>query len=511
MPKFSRHTLIALITLLTSSVAGAQTPARTCESLLSLVLPNASITGATVVPAGGFTQPGGRGGNGPRNDEPFCRVSATLKPTSDSDIKIEVWMPQSGWNQKFHAAGGASGGNSAVGGSINYGPMLTALERGYATAGTDLGHDGATFSYAPGHPEKVTDFGYRATHEMTVAAKALMSGFYGSGPRYSYWNACAAGGRQGWHEVQRYPGDYDGLIVIDPANSWTRLQTWSMYVWQVAHATPESYIPPAKYPVIHQAAINRCDASDGATDGLISDPMRCQFDPAVLQCTAADGPNCLTAAQVDTARTIYAPARNPRTNEVIFPGLLPGSELGWGSLAGPNPPYYATETYKHLVFNDPSWSAATRPISLDTDFTRLQQQWGSALDADSPNLKPFFDRGGKILATGGWTDPLIAPGNEVNLFNRVRETVGAAQTDNSYRLFMKPGINHCGGGEGADTGDLLTVLENWVEHGTAPTRLTATRSANGAVQFTRPLCPYPQVAVYSGQGNQNDAASFVCK
>ena len=347
MPKFSRHTLIALITLLTSSLAGAQTPARSCESLLSLVLPNASITGATVVPAGGFTQPGGRGGNGPGNDEPFCRVSATLKPTSDSDIKIEVWMPQSGWNQKFHSAGGASGGNSAVGGSINYGPMVTALERGYATAGTDLGHAGATFSYAPGHPEKVTDFGYRATHEMTVAAKALMSASTAAVHGYSYWNACAAGGRQGWHEVQRYPGDYDGLIVIDPANSWTRLQTWSMYVWQVAHATSESYIPPAKYPVIHQAAINRCDANDGATDGLISDPMRCQFDPAVLQCTAGARPNCLTAAQVDTARKIYAPARNPRTNEVIFPGLLPGSELGWGALAGPNPPYYATETYKY--------------------------------------------------------------------------------------------------------------------------------------------------------------------
>ena len=196
---------------------------------------------------------------------------------------------------------------------------------------------------------------------------------------------------------------------------------------------------------------------------------------------------------------------------MIFPGLLPGSELGWGSLAGPSPPYYASETFKYLVFDDSNWSSATRPIDLDTDFTRLQQQAANTLDADNPNLKPFFDRGGKILATGGWSDPLISPLAQVNFYTRVRETVGAAQTDNSYRLFMKPGINHCGGGDGADAGDLLTVLENWVERGTAPTRLTATRSANGTVQFTRPLCPNLQVAVYSGQGDQNDASSFVCK
>lgn len=415
----------------------------------------------------------------------------------------------SGWNGKFYSAGGAQGANSAIGGSINYPPMAAAVRQGYATAGTDGGHQGATLSFAPGHPEKVTDFGYRAVHEMTVSAKALINAFYGSAPRYSYWNACAAGGRQGWQEVQRYPADYDGLIVSDPANAWTHLQSWSLWVWQAAHGTEASYIPPGKYPAMHKAVLDACDALDGVTDGVLENPTACHFDPGVLACKATDEASCLTRPQVDAARQIYSPAKNPRTGEEVFPGLLPGSERGWGNLAGPNPPYYATETFKHLVFNDPNWSAATRPINFDTDVALADMRAG-VLNADNPNLKPFFDRGGKIIAYAGWSDPLISPLNDVNFYRRVRATVGAAQTDASYRLFMVPGMTHCRGGEGTDTFEMVPVLEEWVERGKAPERITASKVVDGVVQRTRPLCAYPKVARYTGRGSTDDAANFVC-
>ena len=483
--------------LVAASVSQAQvaTPAA-CEQLATRPLAGGGITSAAVSPAA-------------EGLPATCRAAATLTPTADSEIKIEVWMPLTGWNGKFHSAGGASGANSAIGGSINYQPMQAALRNGYATAGTDGGHTGATLSFAPGHPEKVIDFGYRAVHEMTVTAKSLIATFYGAGPRFSYWNACAAGGRQGWQEIQRYPADYDGLIVSDPANAWSKLQSWSLWVWQAAHETPASYIPPAKYPAMHKAALDACDALDDVTDGLIENPLACTFDPKVLQCTAGDNDSCLTPSQVDAARKIYSPAKNPRTGAEIFPGLMPGSELSWGSLAGPEVPYYATETYKHLVFNDPNWSAAARPINFDTDVARAETA-SAALNADNANIKPFLDRGGKIIAYGGWTDPLISPLNEVNLYKRVASTVGQVQVDRSYRLFMVPGMNHCRGGEGTDTFDMLPALEAWVEQGKAPDRIEASKVVQGRVQRTRPLCPFPQVARYSGRGSTDDAANFVC-
>ena len=468
---------------------------------------------ATEAPAEEFwaRQRGGAGADASTGDaEAFCRVAATLRPTADSDIAVEVWLPLSGWNGKFHVTGGALGPNGAVGGSINYPPMLSALRAGYATAGTDGGHEGATLSFAPEHPEQLVDFGYRAVHEMTVAAKAVISAYYGNGPQYSYWNACAAGGRQGWQEVQRYPADYDGLVVMDPANYWTHLQSWSLWVWQAAHETDASYIPPEKYEVIHDAVLDACDVLDGVDDGVLEDPTSCTFDPQVLACTSGDAPGCLTAAQVTTARKIYAPATNPRTNAEIFPGLMPGSEMGWGSLAGPNPLHYATETFRYLVFDDPLWSAETSPINFDADIARVDEL-ASAINANNANLQPFFDRGGKIIAAAGWNDPLISPLNSVRLYERVAATVGQEQVDDSYRLYMVPGMMHCGGGDGTDNFDLLSALERWVEEGEAPDRITASRVTDGTVERTRPLCPFPQVAAYIGTGSIDDAANFVCR
>jgi feruloyl esterase len=308
--------LILACAVLTAPVWGV-----TCESLASLTLPNTTITLAQPVAAGDFTPPDrGR----PHAVPAFCRVAATLKPTADSDIKVEIWLPAAGWNGELQVVG-----NGGWAGSISYGAMAEALRDGYATSSTDTGHVGGSGSFALGHPEKLIDFGYRSEHEMTLKAKALVAAFYGNPARMSYWNGCSTGGRQGLKEAQRFPDDYDGIIAGAPANPRTHLAFGTMWIAHANLQDPASYIPPAKYPAVHQAVLNACDALDGLKDGLITDPTRCHFDPQVIACKDADDSTCLTAPQIETVKKILSPARNPRTGEEIFPGLEPGAELGW--------------------------------------------------------------------------------------------------------------------------------------------------------------------------------------
>ena len=252
----------------------------------------------------------------------FCRVAATLAPTSDSDIKIEVWLPLSGWNGRLQAVG-----NGGWSGSIAYPGLASGIRQGYATASTDTGHSGSSGEFVQGHPEKLIDFGYRAVHEMTVTAKAIITAFNGSGPKLSYWNGCSSGGKQGLKEAQRYPADYDGIVAGAPANNWTHLEVGSLWVAQAVHKDEASFIPQAKFALIHKAVLDACDALDGVKDGVLEDPTRCHFDPQALKCAGEDAPTCLTAAQVEAARKIYAPATNPRTGKEIYPGLEPGSEM----------------------------------------------------------------------------------------------------------------------------------------------------------------------------------------
>jgi feruloyl esterase len=492
------------------------TAAASCESLASLALPNTEITRAQTVPAGQFapTSAGvlapGAPAFLPYSALPaFCRVTATLKPSSDSDIKIEVWMPASGWNGKFEGLG-----NGGWAGTISVQALARALGRGYAVAMTDTGHAGQSGdgSFAFNHPEKLVDFGYRAVHEMTVQAKALVRAYYGMVPKTSYWDGCSTGGRQGLKEAQRYPEDYDGIIAGAPANYMSHLLTGS--VW-VAHATlkePAGYIPKDKYAVIHKAALDECDALDGVKDGVIDDPTRCRFDPKTIQCGADDAPTCLTAAQVEAARRIYAPAKNPRTGAEIFPGLEPGSELGWAGLAGgPAPLSIAADYFKYVVFRNPAWDFKT--FDFDKDVALADSLDHGDLNATDPNLTAFFSRGGKLLMYHGWTDMLIAPRNSITYYTSVvSASGGAAKVNGSMRLFMVPGMAHCAGGEGPGNFDKLTPLEQWVEQGKAPDRILASRLATkDAAARTRPLCPYPLVAAYSGTGSTNDAANFVCR
>jgi feruloyl esterase len=493
--------LLALVALFHATPLLAQTP-QACERLTSLALQNATVTSANVV-SGSFTPPGATNPNATIANLPsLCRVAVTLKPTTDSDIKTEFWLPMRNWNRKLQSVG-----NGAWAGVLPYAAMAQAVTGGYATAGTDTGHVGNTASFVPGHPERLIDYGYRAVHEMTVAAKAVIQSFYGNAPQYSYWNGCSTGGRQGLMEAQRYPSDYDGIIAGAPVNARVHQMIWELWVAQAVHKDEASYIPPAKYKTINDAVLAKCDADDGAKDGLLTTPNRCQFDPSVLQCTSGDAVSCLTAPQVAAAKQIYSPAKNPRTGQEIFPALQPGSELGWAGLAGPEPVREAVEFFQYVAGDDPKWDFRT--LDFDRDVARAEKAASQVIDAVDPNLQPFFTRGGKVLLYHGWNDQLVAPMNSVNYYEAVvRATKSSAD---SIRLFMMPGMTHCRGGVGPDNFDRMGVIERWVEKGEAPKRIVAEHSTNGVVDRRRPLCPHPQVAVYSGKGSLDDAANFSCK
>ena len=490
-------------------LAAAQSDA--CSRLLDLSLPNTEVTGAEVVAAGAFTPPtGGRAPSAaqlrPYAELPaFCRVSATLTPTDDSDIKVEVWLPAEGWNGKYQAVG-----NGAFTGSIRHNSMAAAVARGYASSSTDTGHVGNTASFGLGHPEKVIDFGYRSLHEMTVFAKQAIETHYGDAPRYSYWVGCSAGGRQAMKAAQRFPADFDGIIAGAPGLDWTGRAGGSLRVAKPLEADEAMQLPAEARQIVHDAVLAACDAADGVTDGVVGDPERCDFDPAVLACDDNGGEGCLSAAQVRSVRMLYASPENPKTGRPIT-GLLPGSELGWTDL-GWTRSARATglEQFRYLTFADPEWTIDR--FNFETDIVLAEERDDDTLNALDPNLQPFFDGGGKLLSYHGWADPQISPANVTQYYGRVVDAIGSRdEVHDSFRLFMAPGMGHCGGGAGPSRFDMLAALEQWVEEGEAPDHIIASRVRDGEVDRTRPLCPYPEQAVYSGTGSTDDAASFVCR
>jgi feruloyl esterase len=486
------------IAAITPSAAAAS-----CDGLASLSLPGARITTAESISAGEFTPPSAR--QTIHNLPALCRVAVTLNPTTDSDIKVEVWMPAANWNGKFLAVG-----NGGWSGDINYGGMANSVRRGYASASTDTGHSGGSAEFAFGHPEKLIDFGYRSEHEMTIKGKSIIAAFYGNAPKLSYWNGCSSGGKQGLKQAQKYPEDYDGIIAGAPANNWVALLSSDMMNSVAMLKDPVSRISPGKLALLHKAAIEACDAVDGLKDGLIADPVRCHFDPAVVSCKNAETENCLTSAQVEAAKRIYGPFTNPRTNKEIYPGLEPGSEPGWGAFAGPQPFPISNDYFRYVVEKNPNWDF--RNFSADHDVALAEKlDHDNILKAVDPDLKRFVSRGGKLILYHGWSDNLIAPLNSINYFNSVIPKLGGPEkTEASVRLFMAPGMGHCSGGDGPNEFDMVTPLEQWVEHGDAPQRVIASHRAGSQVDRTRPLCPYPQVAKYNGTGSIDDAANFVC-
>ncbi|HEX5229187.1 MAG TPA: tannase/feruloyl esterase family alpha/beta hydrolase [Bryobacteraceae bacterium] len=506
----------ALLAVLLLSLASSM-DAASCDSIAKLAFPDASITLAQSVAAGELSlearnQADGAGGPPTRPTEAimktlpaFCRVAATLKPSADSDIKMEVWLPESNWNHKYQAVG-----NGGWAGTINYAAMAGALHDGYATSSTDTGHSSSGGSFALGHPEKLVDFGWRSEHEMTVKSKAVIKAFYGDPPKYSYWIGCSSGGKQGLKEAQQFPDDFDGIVAGAPVLNWVHRSIEDLWIAQAALKDPASHIPMEKYPLIHQAAIAACDAQDGLKDGLISNPPGCQFDPAELECKGEETATCLTHPQVQAARAIYAPALNPRTGEKISPGFERGSELGWRAFAGgPAPFSAANDHFKFVVFQNPNWD--WRTFDLVADAARADEIDHGTVNATDADLKPFAKHG-KMILYHGWTDTNITPRATVDYFEKVTDNMGgAAKTAQSVRLFMIPGMNHCGGGEGPNVFNMTGMLEHWVEDGKAPDQVLATHITSGKPDRTRPLCPYPQTARYNGSGDPNDAANFVCK
>ena len=497
-------------------IAGGPAAAADCAKLAGAALPQGAVTSATLVAAGAFEPPPSPFGRPPgvaaagfKSLPAFCRIEATLKPSPDSDIKVEVWLPASGWNGKLVGIG-----NGVWAGSISYFQMGEPLARGYAVAATDTGHAGNGLSgdFAVGHPEKLTDFGHRAVHDMTVAAKAAINDFYGEGPKMSFWNSCSTGGRQGLMEAYRYPADYDAISAMAPANPMTDLMTQSLWTgYQAVRASGAGLTAP-KLAALHKAYLAQCDAKDGLVDGLASAPRGCRFDPAVAQCKGADGPGCLTAEQVQTMRAIYGGVRDPKTGAQLLPGYPPGSELQLVVMtSAPEPFPVATSYMRLLVFGDrPGWDFRRFDYANDT---RRARAYGAAkLDVPATGLSPFFKRGGKLLLSHGWTDGLIPANNTVAFYQRLSPRLQAGQARRQLRLFMVPGMDHCGGGEGPSSIDTLAAIDQWASTGVAPDRLIATRPA-GAKQsaMSRPLCPFPQLAAYMGEGPVDQAESFVCK
>jgi len=503
-------TFVASIPLLAQTMVTAMAAGTPCANLAALTIPDVTINAATAVAAGGFTPPGVQVAMAL---PAFCRVEATARPTSDSEIKFEVWIPPTEtWNGKFQGVG-----NGGYQGSISYAAMAVALRRGYATASTDTGHAGDDLRFGQGHPEKLIDYGHRAVHVMTTSAKLVIRNAAGRFAERSYFVGCSAGGQQALSEAQRYPEDYDGIVAGDPANNRIRQTFGFLSSWMAAHdADGTPLLTQSKLALLTRSAVAACDGIDGLKDGLIDDPRRCTFSPATIACKpGADESACLTPPQVAAAQRIYDGTKSPTTGKLIYTGWPRGSE-GFGEAAGQSWRQYIVDPkepsrvgfFKYWLFHDPNWDFRTIDWDRDLAFAEQQLPFMAAVDT---NLAPFKKRGGKLLMYTGWADPVVPPQDTVAYYEAVVQAMGGlAPTRDFYRFFMAPGMGHCAGGPGPNQFDAIGALEQWVEKGQAPNTLVASHSTGGVVDRTRPLCLYPQVARYKGAGSTDDAANFTC-
>jgi feruloyl esterase len=508
-----RASLIPLIVLLFGAAAAAKTPLQ-CEQLASFPVPRTTIESAAVVAAGAFESPAPGQPGAPAGDfstlPAFCRVTGSIQPSPDSDIRFELWLPAEGWNGKFLQTG-----NGGAAGAIVYGSLAEPLSRGYAVANTDTGHQGGggDFAWAVGHPEKLIDYQYRAVHELTIVGKAITEARYGQPAEKAYWDGCSTGGRQGLKEAQRYPEDYDAIIAGAPASNWSALMSLSVLIQR--NLGPGG-LGIDKLGMLEGAALAACDATDGVSDRVIGEPGQCGFDPASLQCDNGDSGQCLTATEVAAAKRIYAGVVDS-SGEVLMPGTGPGSELLWAAYASPQFSI-GTNYFRNVVMKDTSWDPAT--FDVDEDLAAAERVDAGATKAMDPDLSAFIARGGKLITYHGTADGLIPYGNSVNYYESVVRKLGAEKVEDNVKLYLVPGMSHCSGGEGAFDIDWLTALERWDGQGETPEALPAAHPAavpgppgappTPSRPFTRPVCPYPQVAKYKGSGDVDDAANFEC-
>lgn len=492
-----------------------------CRKLAEMKFNGAIITAAECISAGTYTPPGS---SQPINDMPaFCRVAATLKPTPESNIKIEIWLPESDWNERFLGTG--TGGGA---GSINYGALASGLKRGFATTNTDMGTSPGA-NEAVGHTERWADFGYRATHGMTVTGKEITKAYYKKPFHHAYFAGCSTGGQQALMEAQRYPDDYNGILAGAPANNRTHLHTGFVWNYKVTNEIPGSaFLPKEKIVMITNAVIKACAGKDGGApgDNFLTDPRACNFDPETLpKCPdGTDDGTCLTSAQLTALKKIYAGPVNPKTGERIYTPIPLGSEnSGAGLDYQQNPaisPGALFYQYKWVFGHDFDY----KTFDFDRDQDKMDSILAPILNANNPDLEPLKKRGGKLLMYSGTADPLVPYQDAVTYYERVVKAQGGqTKTSDFFRFFLIPGMAHCGGGPGLnDCGqnlgmmvtqdsnhDIMTALIQWVEKGTAPEKIIATAFTDGdskkEIRFQRPVYPYPQLPAYvSGDVNSPD-------
>ena len=503
-----------------------------CGSLTGKTFGPALVTSATsVVPPSKFF--GKNSGVPAAASVPMCRVEGVITTSPDSSSPFEVWLPApDAWNGKYEGVG-----NGGFAGSIIYESMDWALRGGYAVAGTDTGHSGTPFesAWALGHPEKVVDFGWRAIHETAAASKAIVEAYYGRKPSHAYFSGCSDGGREALMEAQRFPTDYDGIVAGAPANYWTKLSVNAVSAEQALTATPDSWLSPQKLGVVTKAALAAC----GGVDGLIEDPAQCHFDPSALTCKGADAEDCLSGAQVTALKQIYAGPHDP-SGKTDYPGFSPGGEAlpyAWPLwISGAEPKriegtllyFFATGYFGNVVNDKSGWDFHGQ--NLADILAAADQKTGEAINAINPDLSAFRAAGGKLIQYHGWSDSAIPPQSSIDYYEQVAGKMGGREALASfYRLFMAPGMQHCGAGMGPNAiggvfgayppsrdaaHDVVSALSQWVEDGKAPDAITATLYRDGdpskGVAAQRPWCVYPAVAKYSGQGPRSEASSFVC-
>ncbi|MBL8642358.1 MAG: tannase/feruloyl esterase family alpha/beta hydrolase [Rhodospirillaceae bacterium] len=543
-----KRMLLAGASAALAGLTAGQASAATCESLSKLELPHARITLATPI-VGTFNEDTafGRAGRVYENMPAFCRVRGLATPVPGSEIEFEVWLPPAEvWTKRLHMVG-----NGAYSSNIYYDQMTARLKSGDVAVGTNTGHRGRELTFAIGKPESIVDYSHRAVHESVVAAKAVTKAYYQTPQKYAYFSGCSTGGYQGLSEAQRYPEDFDGIIAGAPGNNRTHLNFAFLWNYIANHRKGDDstqIIPNAKLPMITRAVTAKCDALDGVKDGVINDPPSCPFDINSLKCKGAENDECLTAEQIETAKKIYAGPKDARTGQQLYPGFPFGSEgvsaeedtdkPGWsGYWANPNKPTepQRTDFFRYWVYDNPDWNWWT--FNWGSDIDVVNNKIAATFNANNPDISRFKARGGKLLMFMGWQDPVGAAGEAINYYEAVEarssaKTAEARRTDTQsfLRLFMVPGMEHCAGGPGATyfnsatrdseppvrdaTHDIAVALEKWVETGTAPARLVATKfdnpkGENRKIVFQRPLCVYPQVVRYKG-GPTDSADSFSC-
>jgi len=517
----------------TDAINNKMSPDQQCANLSHLISSGLAITIAESMPAGEFLAPDDKTYPLPA----FCRIHGIAKPSDDSEIHFEVWMPQSKWSGRYYQLG-----NGGFSGAIHYSGLVAALQQGNAVAATDDGHQsesGLDASWALNHPEKVKDWGHRAIKLTTDHAKSLIKSFYGKSADYNYFSGCSTGGRQALLMAQRHAEEWDGILAGAPSS----LEQFFGFSWneQVLRQYPENVIPPSKLPAIQRAALALCTADAYLVDDIATDPRFCRFEPSSLICEGDETDECLTAAQSQALKKLYQGPRFLKTGKSLYPGYEPTLEtVGWEIAmitknAGDAVQFtFGRQMLGNIIYDDPDWQY--RKFDLDRDWTFVQQHkitgqtLGELMNSTDPDLSVLQNKAGKLLMYFGWGDTIVSPQSGINYYENVAEKFGSDETDKFFRLFMAPGMGHCAGGPGPNAlgqifglpaliddreHSLVRAMEAWVEQGITPKRITAVKYKDDkpetGVSFTRPLCPYPQLAVYKGKGSVNEAKNFACQ